>query len=429
MNAMTTPLQDLTAHLLHRVRLMQENLGGSPEAACDPAARFADLFDSMGMVEFLNILAQDCGASPDAIEQTVDRRFGTVAELAGRLLAAGLIPRAAGDVGATSVAEVRSTASPRTACWLAATAARLPDAVEPAAVLNAALHRAPGWLETHAGIHQRRVWADQDPLDASAAAGREALARGGLVVEEVGALLVTSEAPPLLAGLAAVLHQRLDLRPETAAVEVGGACTGFLAAAWLAQGLLDRLGAVLVIALESPSRYLRVEPGPAGEAAALFGDGAAAALLCARRPGAGAVSLGAVALGSDGSAAHLLRVEHAASGAIAVHMEGRALALRAVRVMAQSVRDLAARHGLTVTALGGVVAHGGNGRMPALLARQLGLPLERVWSETAGAGNLGAASLPAAWAAHQPPPAGTIAWVAVGAGLTWAAALTGPAGE
>jgi 3-oxoacyl-[acyl-carrier-protein] synthase III len=72
-----------------------------------------------------------------------------------------------------------------------------------------------------------------------------------------------------------------------------------------------------------------------------------------------------------------------------------------------------------------VVAHGGNGRMPALLARQLSLPPDRVWSETPRTGNLGSASVPVAWAAHAPRPRGRVAWTAVGAGLTWAAAILG----
>ena len=70
-----------------------------------------------------------------------------------------------------------------------------------------------------------------------------------------------------------------------------------------------------------------------------------------------------------------------------------------------------------------VVVHGGNGRLPGLLGRRLGLPSERVWSETPRTGNLGAASLPVAWAAHADIPAGPIIWTAVGAGLTWGAAL------
>jgi 3-oxoacyl-[acyl-carrier-protein] synthase III len=56
---------------------------------------------------------------------------------------------------------------------------------------------------------------------------------------------------------------------------------------------------------------------------------------------------------------------------------------------------------------------------------QLNLPPERIWSQTANTGNLGSASLPVAWAMHPERPTGPIAWAAVGAGLTWAAALTG----
>jgi 3-oxoacyl-[acyl-carrier-protein] synthase-3 len=168
----------------------------------------------------------------------------------------------------------------------------------------------------------------------------------------------------------------------------------------------------------------RVEPGPAGEAAALFGDAAAAAILCADATVRDAVSVTEVLLGADGGAANLLHVEHTAGGPIAVRMEGTALAGRAVRAMADLVQDVARHHGLAATDLRAAVVHGGNGRMPALVARQLGLPVERVWSATPALGNLGSASLPVAWALHEPRPGGPVAWAAVGAGLTWAAALT-----
>src|SRR5262249_10246277 len=99
-----------------------------------------------------------------------------------------------------------------------------------------------------------------------------------------------------------------------------------------------------------------------------------------------------------------------------------------VRAMAQAVRDVAAAHGLAVADLAAVVAHGGNGRMPALLARQLGLPPERVWSETPWTGNLGPASLPGARAARPPRPGAPVVWTAVGAGLMWGAALFAASG-
>src|SRR5262249_21204192 len=156
------------------------------------------------------------------------------------------------------------------------------------------------WWESHAGIAERRTWGNQDPVQAAGEAGRECLDRAGLAPEEIGALLVTAEAPPLLAGLAAALHHRPDLRPNAAALGVGGACTGFLAALWLGRALLPRVGAILLIAVEAPTRFLQLQPGPAGEAAALFGDGAAACLLRDHSRNPSDVAVVDIVLGVDG---------------------------------------------------------------------------------------------------------------------------------
>jgi 3-oxoacyl-[acyl-carrier-protein] synthase-3 len=227
----------------------------------------------------------------------------------------------------------------------------------------------------------------------------------------------------LLAGLAAAFHQRLGFSSDTAALEIGGACTGFLAAMWTAQRLLTDRVAVLVLAVEAPSRWLPIEPGPAGEAAALFGDATAACVLTAQSATAAAIPVRDIQLGTNGAAGSLLRVEHEPGRGVVLHMDGPPLAQRAVRAMTDAVRQMSARHGLTVEQFAAVVAHGGNGRMPALLARRLALPAERVWSETAQTGNLGSASLPVAWASHDGPVQSPVIWTAVGVGLQWGAAL------
>jgi 3-oxoacyl-[acyl-carrier-protein] synthase-3 len=411
---------DLIAHLLRRLREVQERLG--QEARADgPDAHFAEAVDSMGLIEFVGVVADDCGVTPEVVERAAGRRFGTVEELAAALSAAGLTPR-------TPAAEAAPAERPapvsEPAMWLLGSAAGLPAARQQASELDALLGKPSGWLEKHAGICRRAVWAGEDALEVAARTGRDCLERAGLSPSSVGALLVTSEAPPVLTGLAAALHHRLGLAASVAALEVGGACTGFLAALWLARRLLPATGAVLVLAVEAHSQWLTIRPGPGGEAAALFGDGAAACMLGGTALGPSPVPVRDLLLGTDGGLGRLLGVRRDSAGGVEICMDGLALAERAVRAMAGGVAEMCGRHGLQPAELAAVVAHGGNGRMPGLLARQLGVAPERVWSETAETGNLGSASLPVAWTARGPVP-GPVVWTAVGAGVQWGAAWLG----
>jgi 3-oxoacyl-[acyl-carrier-protein] synthase-3 len=310
-------------------------------------------------------------------------------------------------------------------CWLAATSYVLPRRTEPAEEIDAKLHRPRGWLQRHAGILKRHVWLGEEALEAAGAAVRSCLEQAGAHLSEVGALLVASEAPALLLGQAAALHHHLGVAPSVIAVEVGGACTGFLMAIGLARALLARAGLVLVVALEAPTRYFRIEPGQAGEAAALFGDAAAASLLSVNRLGRSSTPLGDVRLWADGAETRLIQVVHDPGVGLAIQMQGITLAGKAIRVLAASVEGIAQDHGLHPAGLAAIVAHGGNGRMPEMLSRALAVPAERVWSETSQTGNLGSASLPVAWAARGPIAGAPVAWTAVGAGLTWGVMLSG----
>jgi 3-oxoacyl-[acyl-carrier-protein] synthase III len=435
---MNPTIDDVIAHLLRRLNEVSKRFDGKATSVSNPNECFADALDSMGMVEFLAVLAEDCGVTVAAIEECTGRKFGTVAELAAHVHVRGwLTAGKSASAGQPFPAEQSPRAmSPlasresrvRPAGWLAATAVRLPQTIQSAAAINAALQRPPGWLERHAGIDQRRLWAEQDPLEAAADAGRACLHQAGLAARDVGALLVTSEAPPTLTGLAAALHHLLQLRVDTVALEIGTACSGFLSALWTAQALFPQVGVILVMAVEAPSRYLHLQPGPVGENAALFGDAAAASVLCAEAGTHQAARLTPVQLGVDGSSAGLLQVE-LSGPAVAFRMRRIELASRAVEAMAQSIREMIASHGQDLDAVTGIVCHAGNGRMSGLLARKLGLPADRVWSETARTGNLGSASLPVAWAARQPLPPGPVIWTAVGAGLMWGAVMVGAMNE
>lgn len=416
---MTIP-SNLVPLLLGRLHEVRQRVGLAAEEL-GPETRFADAVDSMGLVEFLALVSDDLGVAPDLIEHAVGRRFTTVANLA-RALKAAHASLLTGTVEPAIASSLKSAGS--TLGWLAGAACRLPAMVEPAALLDAQLQRPPGWLESHAGIRQRRVWGGEDPLDAAGSAGREALAQAGLTANDVAALLVTSESPPQVVGLAATVHHRLGLVPPAVALEIGGACGGFLAALWTAKHLLPQMPVVLIVVVEAASRWLTVQPGPAGEATALFGDAAAACVLTQEPVGPISCPLRAMEFSVDGSAANLVQVQMTTAVTPEVVMAGTALAGRAIETMAAAVEQALCRFGWQRNSLQAIIAHGGNGRLPALLARQVGVASERVWSLTADTGNLGAASLPAAWAMRGPTAAPAV-WTAVGAGLVWGWAVSG----
>jgi 3-oxoacyl-[acyl-carrier-protein] synthase-3 len=386
----------------------------------DADTPIADMFDSMALVEYVLVVAEELGMAAAELEKAVGRKFSTIAELARALeqssLGAGKQPRP--GVEADAAAEILTPAA--NACWLSAVAVQLPQRVQTAGDIDDLLGKPPGWWQEHTGNVQRRLWGEEDALAAAAAAGRECLAGAGVAVGDVDVLLVTSEAPPLLVGLGAAVHARLDLPQRVPVFDVGNACTGFLAALGLARTLTQSHGRVLIVCLEAASRWLRVEPGTAGEAAALFGDAAAACLV--GQP-AGPARVLDMEFGVDGSAADLIVAEHQNHG-IELRLDGRRLASAAVQAMAGCAQAVLARHSIRAADLEAVVMHAGNGRFPPLLARKLGVPVEHVWSQTACTGNLGSASLPVAWALQTEKPRGPTLWVAVGAGITVAAALT-----
>src|SRR5438552_4043164 len=84
---MTSSANDIVTHLLKRLRQVQRNFG-VPETD-NSGMRLADAVDSMGLVEFVGILAEDFGVSPEAIDEAVGRKYGTIAEVARALQATG----------------------------------------------------------------------------------------------------------------------------------------------------------------------------------------------------------------------------------------------------------------------------------------------------------------------------------------------------
>lgn len=409
-------MSELLLHVLTLVRRVEVALGMEPSAEVD--SRLGDVFDSMGLVELIGHLADDCATEPADIEDAVGRRFGTIRELAAALQTAGFSPTAPRESGRTQMRGFR----PSQPAYLAAVRACLPAMKQSDTEIDALLGRPPGWFASRTGIVSRRLWGEQDPLTCAADVARQALHDAGVRIERVAALFVTSEAPPRMPGLAARIHALLELPRDRPAFEIGGACAGLLHAMRLGASLLTE-EAVLIVSVEAASRWLRLHPGPTGETAALFGDAAAACVLTSCFV-PGALLIREITLAVDGSRADLLMAQLAGS-IVELHMNGLAMAGQAGRALVSAIREIAEQHQLSPAQLQAIMVHGGNGRLPGLLARLLSLSPEAIHSTTAHTGNLGSASLAVAHVlaseACKPP----MVWASVGAGMHFGAMLLG----
>lgn len=98
-----------------------------------------------------------------------------------------------------------------------------------------------GRLELMTGIKERRVWpAGTRPSDASAAAGRNALAKSGLRAEQVELFIHSAVCRDMLEpATASFAHRKIGL-PATAQIfDVSNACLGFLNSLTVAAGLIE----------------------------------------------------------------------------------------------------------------------------------------------------------------------------------------------
>src|SRR3984957_16986263 len=173
------------------------------------------------------------------------------------------------------------------------------------AEIEARLGLESGWIERRTGIRARRWAAPHEALtDLAMKAGDMALDDAGIARDDVAlTLLATSTPDHLLPPSAPLLAPQLNLS-NSGAVDLTGACSGFLYALTLADGFVRAQGKpVLIVAANILSRRINPEEQ---ESAILFAD-AAGAVLLAPSDSSGIGLLG-VDLAADGSHYDLISI-------------------------------------------------------------------------------------------------------------------------
>ena len=303
---------------------------------------------------------------------------------------------------------------------IAGLGAALPQRRVPNAEIAARLGVGEEWIERRTGIRERRYAAPgQRVSELAAAAGRAALEDAALDPSDIDMVLVaTLASDEITPSTAPLVAHELGME-RAAAVDVGAACTGSLAAlahasAWIEAG---RARHALVIGAEILSRFIDFDDR---RTAPLFGDGAGAIVLSADGDGV----FGPFVLGSDGAAASAIRVTRERS---VLEMEGHETFLMAVHRLSSATCEVLELAGLTLEDVDLFVYHQANSRILTAVAERLGLPAERVFDVIGELGNTSAASLPIALGeaarAGALEPGARVVLGAVGAGVVWGAGV------
>jgi len=311
-----------------------------------------------------------------------------------------------------------------------------PGTLVPNAEIEARLGLEGGWIERRTGISARHYADPSQALsDLAVAAGEDLFARHGSE-RDVGLLLLATSTPDhLLPPSAPLVAHRLGLS-GAGAIDLAAACAGFVYALVMADGFVRAQNRpALVIAANLLSR--RLDPMDRSSAV-LFSDAAGAVLLTpSDEPGCGLLG---VDLASDGACYGLVHIEaggsrkpfalaQVARETLMRIADGQGLYLQAVSMMSASARRALDRAGLKPAQITRFAPHQANGRMTAMVARQLGVAPQAVLSSIEHHGNSSAATIPLTLAlAHEARPfaAGERLLVtAAGAGLTGGAAVIG----
>jgi len=321
---------------------------------------------------------------------------------------------------ATITSAPLGTTSPRLrTAAVASLGSALPERIVGNGAIAARIGVADGWIESRTGVRERRFAADGETLVSLATtAGAEALQRSDLDPLDLDLVIVASfSQDELLPNAAPLVAAGLGAQ-RAGAFDLGSACTGFLAALGVATAQVETGAArhVLVIGAEVASRFLNLDDR---RTAALFGDGAGAALVSAT---AGSGSVGPTLLRADGSGAEHIRIEPSDR---VIQMDGHETFKSAVARLAEVTLEAIAAADLTSGDIDLFVYHQANARILRAVGERLGLPDDRVVDVIGRLGNTSAASLPLALAEAERDgrlqPGTRVLLAAFGAGFTWGA--------
>ena len=320
---------------------------------------------------------------------------------------------------------------------VAGTGAYLPEKILTNQDLEKSLDTSDAWITARTGIRERRIAAEGESASTMAAkAGKQALEAGGIGPEDVDMIIVATSSPDVLFPSTACFVQNELQAFGSAAYDVSAVCSGFIFGLSIAEQYLKtgRYEHLLLIGSEVNSRIVDWSDR---STCILFGDGAGA-LLLKRVEQKKSLGILSTHIYSDGSLSDLICVpggigrtginkQDMVDKKYFIKMAGNATFKVAVKRMTEVIQEALGFNGLSIEEIGLLIPHQANERIIRAVAERLKYPMEKVLMNIHKYGNTSAASIPIGINEARRnsciQPGETSVLGAVGAGLTWGAAV------
>ncbi|MEY3316264.1 MAG: beta-ketoacyl-ACP synthase III [Ilumatobacteraceae bacterium] len=240
------------------------------------------------------------------------------------------------------------------------------------------------WIRERTGIERRHIGGSTASL--SIESGRKAIEMAGIDPLSIDALVLSTTTPDrTVPATSAAVQHGLGLR--CGAFDVNAACSGFVYALITGHGLVAMgMRRILVIGTDTLSR---ITDWTDRNTAILFADGSGAAVIEATT---GPGQLLGWDFDADGSLEELLYAEIGGT----LHMEGKEVFRRAVRIMVDSAEKSIKAAGLTTNEISLVVPHQANIRIIEAACKRLDISMDKAAIVLHETGNTSSASIPLA---------------------------------
>ncbi len=304
----------------------------------------------------------------------------------------------------------------------------IPETIETNDAVEFRLGLEPGWIERRTGILGRpKALPTEATSDLAIRAGSLALKRSGIASDDIGLLLLATSTPDhLLPPTAPLVAHQLGLR-HSGAVDLAGACSGFLYSVILANSYGDAMRKpVLVVAANILTRRVNHRDP---STVALFSDGAGAVVLSPNDTshflgsylGSNGSSYDTIGIPAGGTREPLTSETFLAGRHLMTMRRGSSLFKEAVHAMAFAGNEALKMSSLHAGAIDWWIPHQANSRILHDTGKLLGIPPDRTINVVGKYGNSSAATIPIALSdgieSGRIQPGNILLFTAAGAGM------------